>query len=151
MDEDILRDHADEIDDFEDVDEDELDDLDNEDEDVEESDLQFANAFEFVETFLAPIYAVGVNQRKEVKWCKQWWAHPEAVYRLDSLWRRYEQLHAEEPLTCGETFLRVCGDYHMDRLMSAGQPFDACYKEHQAAIELETEPMPSDDGEEDLW
>lgn len=147
MDDDILRDHADEIDDFEDVEEDELDDLDNEDEDVEESDLQFANVFEFVETFLAPIYAVGINQKKEVKWCRRWWAHPEAVYRLDCLWRRYEQLRLEEPLTYGETFLRVYGDYHMDRLMAPGQPFDACYMEHQPPVDLPIDPIPTEEPE----
>ena len=51
-----------------------------------------------------------------------WWRHPEAVLRLDAMWRSWEQARLD-PATGMATWLRDTADYHMGILMSAQGPF----------------------------
>ena len=45
---------------------------------------------EWVREVFAPVFARSIGG--PVKWCAQWWAHGEAVLRLEALWRSWEVL-----------------------------------------------------------
>lgn len=49
--------------------------------------LYFNNANEFVQMFLARTYRRQVGQQKQYRWSRQWWNSPEAMIRLEALWR----------------------------------------------------------------
>ncbi len=51
-----------------------------------------------------------------------WWMHPEAVARLDALWRAWEHL-GNDPATGMSVWWRDHADHHMGVLMSPDGPF----------------------------
>ena len=53
----------------------------------------FATLPEWIEQWLLPVYRRSVRGHERV-WCPEWWRHPEAVARLDALWRAWEHLQA---------------------------------------------------------
>jgi hypothetical protein len=61
--------------------------------------------------------------------CPQWWKHPEAVARIDSLWRAFEQLR-QDPGTGMSVFWRDHADHHMSVLLDADGPFKGCEDGH---------------------
>jgi hypothetical protein len=61
--------------------------------------------------------------------CPQWWKHPEAVVRMDSLWRAFEQLR-QDPGTGLSVFWRDHVDHHMTVLLDADGPFKGCEDGH---------------------
>ncbi|MFF3571003.1 DUF4913 domain-containing protein [Nocardia jiangxiensis] len=50
----------------------------------------YGNVGEFVENYLSFVYARQVKDRSDTVWCTEWWRHPEAVIRLEALWRAWE-------------------------------------------------------------
>ena len=102
---------------------------------------RYASLYQFAEKFLLPMYGTTKSQSARAAWSPKWWAHPEAVARIDTLWRRFEQLRVQEPLTHLETFLRLYGDYHMRYLMDANGVFAQCAKSDYATIPLRSIPM----------
>ncbi|MGO1854007.1 MAG: DUF4913 domain-containing protein [Microbacteriaceae bacterium] len=73
--------------------------------------------------FLAHVYARDLGQSRV--WCPEWWLHPEAVYRLDALWRSWEHLRLDGALG-PSVWLRDHLDPHMAQLMSPDGPFKGC-------------------------
>ena len=61
--------------------------------------------------------------------CPQWWKHPEAVARMDALWRAFEQLR-QDPGTGMSVFWRDHADHHMTVLLDADGPFKGCEDGH---------------------
>ncbi|KAB1922013.1 DUF4913 domain-containing protein [Corynebacterium matruchotii] len=102
---------------------------------------QFPSVYEFVDCLILPMYGSAGSRIRSVKWSAHWWAHPEAVARLDSLWRRYEFLRVDEPATFLETFLRNHADYHMRQLMADSSVFADCRREDTPTIPLPSAPM----------
>jgi hypothetical protein len=61
----------------------------------------------------------------DTRWCAQWWAHPEAVYELEAMWRAWEHARHNGPTGHAawiqHTLIPVGG------LLTGGQgPFSAC-------------------------
>lgn len=108
------------------------------------SETQYLSVYEFTDQLLAPLYGATEARIRSVNWSARWWAHPEAVARLDALWRRYEMLRVEEPATYMETFLRVHADYHMRQIMSETGAFADCRREDVPTVALPTTPMPQE-------
>lgn len=104
---------------------------------------RFATMFDFVDQLILPLYGTTVMQQREVNWSKKWWAHPEAIVRLNGLWKTFEKLRIEAPAVHMELFLRVHADYHMHHLMAADGVFAQCRREDQETIPLPTEPIPT--------
>ncbi len=48
---------------------------------------------QWVDEWLLPVYRRSVSGHRRA-WCPQWWQHPEAVARLEALWRAWEYLSA---------------------------------------------------------
>jgi hypothetical protein len=50
----------------------------------------FTDVFDFVTNYLTVVYARQVTDVNDTVWCPQWYEHPEAASRLNSLWRSWE-------------------------------------------------------------
>ena len=61
--------------------------------------------------------------------CPQWWKHPEAIARMDALWRAFEQLR-QDPGTGMSVFWRDHVDHHLTVLLDADGPFKGCEDGH---------------------
>lgn len=109
---------------------------------------QFLDVYQFFDQLIAPLYGVTDARLQSTNWAKTWWAHPDVVLRLDSMWRRYEQLRIAEPATFLETFLRVHGDYHMRWLMREDGVLADCRREDMPTLPLPSAPIPDSTDQE---
>lgn len=108
--------------------------------------LRFSTLPAFVE-WLTTLYWRATSPNG-LSWCPQWWRHPEAVYRLDALWRSFEHLR-NDPATGASVWLRDHVDHHMAVLLDPDGPLRACDPDqgHRTGSELKrlaVEPPPSD-------
>jgi hypothetical protein len=97
---------------------------------------QFASVVDFVDGFIRPMYATTPNGQDQANWARRWYTHPEAVARLDALWRCYEQKRQANPNGFLEEFLRVNADYHMRQLMAADGVFAQCRRDDYPSVAL---------------
>ena len=79
----------------------------------------------------------------EFRWCPRWWAHPEAVGRLEALWRAWEALRLDAGTGMG-VWYRDHLDHHLPILLGSRGPFRKCSPEdgHEPADALPVEPAP---------
>lgn len=84
----------------------------------------FAASSEFVEEFVVRVFRKHLTSSR-MKWCEQWWEHPEARFAVDALWERWE---VERRHRGGMAhWLTLYGWPIMDRLTNAEtSPFDGC-------------------------
>ncbi len=101
-----------------------------------EGETFYGNVDEFVREFLVVTYRREVSRQGTYKWDARWWMHPEAVARLDALWRAWEHLR-NDPATGMSVWWRDHADHHMGMLMSSDGPF----RKTTAAVDL-GEPLP---------
>jgi hypothetical protein len=105
--------------------------------------LYFPSLPAFVEEYLALTYRRAMSTHSAT-WCAQWWRHPEAVVRLDALWRAWEHLRLD-PATGMSVWLRDHADHHMAVLLSSDGPFHGCSPDKHTArplAPLACEPPP---------
>lgn len=81
--------------------------------------LFYGSVDEFVRDKLVHIYArkVGPQNDANNRWAADWWNYPEAVSRLEALWRAWEHLRLD-PATGTSTWWRDHADHHMPILLS---------------------------------
>ncbi|WP_308163162.1 DUF4913 domain-containing protein [Nocardia alni] len=103
-------------------------------------DRVYASVVEFVENYLSVTYQRQVTDTTETVWCPEWWRHPEAIIRLDSLWRAWEFFRQKAPVGLSEWFLTLA-DPQMKQLLDPRGPFRYCSARH-GHKELLT-PLPS--------
>jgi hypothetical protein len=85
-----------------------------------------ADVYEFVHEFLVHIYARRVSrQNTRFRWCPQWYLHPEAVARLEALWKAFEHLR-QDPTLGPATWWRDYTDPTMTALTAPDGPFSEC-------------------------
>ncbi len=86
-------------DDLDDFDPPEPDAADGGEADAEEGGSHYADVYQFVHEFLVHIYARRASrQNTRFRWCPQWYLHPEAIARLDPLWKAFQHL-GQDPTT----------------------------------------------------
>ena len=90
----------------------------------DESPLVYQSAEEFLHEHLLPLYNRIIDPRNG-KWCKQWFLHPEAVSRVEALWRAWEYFRLD-PATGMSVWWRDHADPHMAVLLSQKGPFHPC-------------------------
>lgn len=90
----------------------------------EDSPLIYQSAEEFLHEHLLPLYNRIIDSRNG-KWCRQWFLHPEAVSRIEALWRAWEHLRLD-PATGMSVWWRDHADPHMAVLLSQKGPFHPC-------------------------
>lgn len=104
----------------------------------------FASLDAWVSGYLAPIVTVELGQG--MRWCPRWWRHAEAIARLESVWRAWEQLRIAEDPTAMSVWWRDHLDHHLGVLMQGERsPFRQCSPEkgHRDGLAgLPTEPAP---------
>ena len=103
-----------------------------------ESGCYYCSLGEFA-TWLLEVYRRSTRGHARV-WCPEWWKHPEAVARLDALWRAFEQLR-QDPGTGMSVFWRDHADHHMNVLLDADGPFKGCDGRH---CEHPLQPIPQE-------
>jgi len=86
--------------------------------------LYFASVEIFVGKYLLDMYRRPVSSTGTT-WCPEWWLHPEARLRLETMWRAWEHLRLEAA-TGMSVWLREHADYHMAVLLSSDGPFKGC-------------------------
>lgn len=89
-----------------------------------EAGLMYPNLGAFVEDYLSIAYARDIDNRTTY-WCPEWWRHPEALARLDALWRAWEHLRHDNALG-PSLWWRDHADHHMPALLGAEGPFKRC-------------------------
>lgn len=95
----------------------------------------FPNVYVFVQNFLAVVYARPVSdQNSAFRWCRVWFEHPEAVARLESLWKAFESLRLD-PGTGGAVWWRDYADPTMAALTQSAGPFWKCSASKHAVPE----------------
>lgn len=98
----------------------------------------FQTSEQFLLHQLLPLYIRIIDSRNNT-WCRQWFRHPEALSRVDALWRAWEHLRLD-----GKTGMSVWWKDHADPqmavLLSRKGPFYECdLNRHK-----EPDPMPCD-------
>ncbi|MFB0834271.1 DUF4913 domain-containing protein [Arthrobacter halodurans] len=105
---------------------------------TDESPLVYASAEEFLHEQLLPLYNRILDSRNG-KWCRQWFLHPEAVSRVEAVWRAWEHLRLDAA-TGMSVWWRDHADPHMSVLLSQKGPFYGCSADRHNT----PEPFPCD-------
>lgn len=93
--------------------------------DDEAPSLYYGSLPEFMRDFFIPMFPRDVTNTPGLTWCPTWWFHPEAAYRLDSLWRSWEHLRQDAAFG-SSTWIREHLDHHLPLLLSDSGPFKGC-------------------------
>ena len=102
---------------------------------------EFDSVYDFVEQHLVFLYERRVRGSEDRAWCPQWWTHPEAVSRLEALWRAWEALRTDPALGMS-MWWRDHADPHMSTLLDPAGPFWACSVVSGHESRGEIEPLP---------
>lgn len=101
----------------------------------------FSSAKEFFTQQLAPMYCRAIDGHTRT-WCPQWWLHPEALARIDALWRAWENLRLDGAFGM-TTFFRDHADHHLAILLDPEGPFKRCSIEAGHAVERALPELPT--------
>lgn len=85
----------------------------------------YPDVYAFVAEFWCVSFAHTVRDGQPWKWCAQWWAHTEAVLRLEAAWKAWEVLRLD-PGTGASVWLRDHADPCTAALSSPEGPFSRC-------------------------
>ena len=96
--------------------------------------LVYSSAVEFFAELLAQSYVREVNEGATFAWCPEWYKHPEALIRMEAIWRAWEHLRLEPALGISTWWLNHA-DPHMRILMDKEGPFKKCaYDGHKPPV-----------------
>jgi len=95
----------------------------------------FPNVFAFVVDHLAHVYEREAAKMSTFRWCARWYEHPEAVSRLEGLWKAFEALRLD-PTVGASTWWRDHADPAMSALSSGNGPFRQCTPDQHAAPQI---------------
>lgn len=92
--------------------------------------LFYGSVDEFVREYLRHVYTRPVGSgNARYRWAARWWDYPEAIARLEALWRSWEHLR-QDAATGASAWWRDHADHHMSVLLSPDGPFarskDSC-------------------------
>lgn len=104
---------------------------------------EFTPQFADVESWVNEFFVLTFGRGAESRWCASWWDHPEALLRLDSLWRSWE-VAALDPVRGMALWIRDHLDPNLAVLFSPSGPFGNCTAEHhvRSAVLPVTAPPP---------
>jgi len=96
---------------------------------TETTDTIYSSVVEFVENYLSMTYQRQVTDTAETVWCPEWWRHPEAVARLEALWRAWENSRLDGATGLSDWFT-LHADRQMKQLFAPVGPFRYCSARH---------------------
>lgn len=103
----------------------------------------------FVSEHLSQLIRRRVNGTS-LTWCPGWWKHPEAISRLDALWRAWEHLRLDPALGMSQWWL-YHADPHLAALMDPDTgPFAAC-SPTEGHTGYPLGPLPVDPSDPAMW
>lgn len=105
---------------------------------------EFTSVYEFVETHLVFLYARKLAHKQDRRWCPRWFEHPEAVSRLEALWRAYESLRLD-PGTGMSVWWRDHADHHMPALFAPDGAFEGCSVDRGHSTDLAATALPTEE------
>ncbi len=95
----------------------------------------------WVDQWFRPMFARHLGG--QVRWCQQWWAHEEAILRLDNLWFSWEFSRSKPGVGLAD-WLHNHLDPQLQVLLGAHGPFGACERgEHNPPAPLPGSEPPS--------
>lgn len=97
----------------------------NDDPDDKAEKLYYGSLPEYIRDFFVPMFPRDVTNTPGLTWCPKWWLHPEAAYRLDTLWRSWEHMRLDAALGTS-SWLREHLDHHLPLLLADAGPFKGC-------------------------
>lgn len=102
----------------------------------------FPNVYVFVRDHLVHVIERDASKYAVGKWCPRWFEHPEAVSRLESLWKAFEALR-QDPGTGASSWWRDHADPTMAALSAGHGPFRSCDEDkHELGVPLPMEEPP---------
>ena len=90
-----------------------------------DQEFAYPNVEAWVGEWVVAVFARRRAGAGAIRWCPQWWAHPEAVVRLEGLWRAWEVLRRDPNLGMA-TWLRDHFDPQWRILTGDTGPFLGC-------------------------
>lgn len=103
----------------------------------------YGSADEFMREWLSHMYSRQVSGRGSPRvWRDDWWRVPEAVSRIDALWRAWEHLRLD-PATGMSVWWRDHADHHMAVLLDPQGPFGSSKTVVRAGTPLTCEVPPA--------
>ena len=96
--------------------------------------LYYGSLPEFMREFVTPMFPRDVTNTPGLTWCPKWWLHPEAAYRLDSLWRSWEYMRLDAALGTS-SWIREHLDHHLPVMLADSGPFKGCLIKNGHAID----------------
>ncbi len=94
----------------------------------------------WAETYFAVMFARPISPA--VRWCASWWAHAEALSRLEALWRSWEAARLD-PVRGMALWYRDVLDPQLAVLLATGGPFAQCTPDRCSPVRaLPSEPAP---------
>ncbi|WP_237742056.1 DUF4913 domain-containing protein [Arthrobacter sp. CAL618] len=119
--------------------------------DAAEPDLFYPDPLAFFRGTLGPSYVREVNGGSEFVWCPQWYKHPEALARIEAVWRAWEHLRMDGALGSSIWWINHA-DPHMSVLMTPNGPFKKCiYEGHIERAKPEQVSLPHIEPEESIY
>ncbi len=101
----------------------------------------YGSVDEFVREKLILSYRRLVGPQASNRWAADWWSYPEAVSRLDALWRAWEHLRLDGVLGAS-VWWRDHADHHMRALLDTEGPFMASKDQNEPGDPLPYTPPP---------
>lgn len=103
----------------------------------------YPSVYAFVSDFLVHVYARRTGLQAAMRWCPRWWAHPEAMSRLEALWMAFEVQRQDAGLGAA-IWWRDYADPTMTTLLDSDGPFRECGGDsHAVTPPLPTTPPPA--------
>ncbi len=106
----------------------------------------FPNVGAYVDQYLSQVIErrLATGAASGALWCRQWWAHPEALSRIYALWRAWETLRISDPATGMSIWWRDHLDPHLNALTNETGPFTRCRPDkHTPPATLPVDPVPA--------
>jgi hypothetical protein len=124
----------------------EFDDFRDDDDDAAEPEaaprLFYGSADEFVRERLIHMYTRRVGGgNASFRWAADWWRYPEALSRIDALWRAWEHLRLDGATGISRWWSEHA-DHHMPILMSTDGPFARSEDSNKPGEPLPYSPPP---------
>ncbi len=113
--------------------------------------LYYPNPIAFFAGTLGPSYVRDVGNGSEFIWCPEWHQHPEALSRIEAVWRAWEYLRLDGSLGISTWWINHA-DPHMRMLMAPNGCFKKCfYNGHTERTKPEHLSLPHIEPEMDLY
>jgi hypothetical protein len=108
-----------------------------------DAEAEFTPQFPDLESWVSQFFVLTFGRTGgEVRWCERWWDHPEAVLRLDALWRTWEAA-ALDPVYGVADWLHDYLDPGLSVLLGPAGPFAGCREgTHAEPSALPVSPAP---------